>query len=48
MLLDALEKVEKKIKRPLMRNDKKGMVLLMTEFDKTNQKYARSKQTTEQ
>ncbi|XP_071914192.1 probable ATP synthase 24 kDa subunit, mitochondrial isoform X2 [Coffea arabica] len=38
MMLDALEKVEKEIKRPLMRNDKKGMVLLMAEFDKINQK----------
>ncbi|XP_071915335.1 probable ATP synthase 24 kDa subunit, mitochondrial isoform X2 [Coffea arabica] len=38
MMLDALEKVEKEIKRPLMRNDKKGMALLMAEFDKINQK----------
>lgn len=38
MMLDALEKVEQEIKKPLMRNDKKGMALLMTEFDKINKK----------
>ncbi|KAI3521583.1 hypothetical protein L1887_11054 [Cichorium endivia] len=38
MMMDALEKVEKELKKPLMRNDKKGMTLLMTEFDKINQK----------
>ncbi|KAI3680243.1 hypothetical protein L2E82_50468 [Cichorium intybus] len=38
MMMDALEKVEKELKKPLMRNDKKGMALLMTEFDKINQK----------
>lgn len=38
MMFDALERVEKEIKRPLMRNDKKGMALLMAEFDKINQK----------
>lgn len=38
MMMDALEKVEKELKKPLMRNDKKGMALLMTEFDKVNQK----------
>ncbi|KAL6990947.1 hypothetical protein U1Q18_009068, partial [Sarracenia purpurea var. burkii] len=27
MMMDALEKVEKEIKKPLMRNDKKGMAL---------------------
>jgi len=37
-LMDALEKVEKEIKQPLMRNDKKGMALLMAEFDKVNKK----------
>ncbi|KAG6775479.1 hypothetical protein POTOM_018935 [Populus tomentosa] len=36
MMMDALEKVEKEIKKPLMRNDKKGMALLMAEFDKIN------------
>ncbi|GAV68111.1 hypothetical protein CFOL_v3_11614 [Cephalotus follicularis] len=38
MMMDALEKVEKEIKKPLMRNDKKNMALLMAEFDKINQK----------
>lgn len=38
MMIDALEKVEKEIKKPLMRNDKKGMALLMAEFDKVNKK----------
>ncbi|XP_042519425.1 probable ATP synthase 24 kDa subunit, mitochondrial isoform X1 [Macadamia integrifolia] len=38
MMIDALEKVEKEIKQPLMRSDKKGMALLMAEFDKINKK----------
>ncbi|KAI3820028.1 hypothetical protein L1987_13884 [Smallanthus sonchifolius] len=38
MMMDALEKVEKEIKKPLMRNDKKGMTLLTEEFNKINQK----------
>lgn len=38
MMMDALEKVEKEIKKPLMRNDKKGMAILMAEFDKINKK----------
>lgn len=38
-MMDALEKVEKEIKKPLMRNDKKGMAILMAEFDKINKKY---------
>ncbi|PSS21542.1 ATP synthase [Actinidia chinensis var. chinensis] len=38
MMMDALEKIEKEIKKPLMRNDKKGMALLMSEFDKINTK----------
>ena len=38
MMMDALEKVEKEIKKPLMRNDKKGMALLLAEFDKINKK----------
>ncbi|KDO50455.1 hypothetical protein CISIN_1g026285mg [Citrus sinensis] len=32
MMMDALEKVEKEIKKPLMRNDKKGMALLTAEL----------------
>lgn len=39
MMFDALEKVEKELKKPLLRNDKKGMSILMAEFDKINQKY---------
>nr|DAD27464.1 TPA_asm: hypothetical protein HUJ06_028932 [Nelumbo nucifera] len=38
MMMDALEKVEKEIKKPLLRSDKKGMSLLMAEFDKINKK----------
>ncbi|XP_044483798.1 probable ATP synthase 24 kDa subunit, mitochondrial [Mangifera indica] len=38
MMMDALEKVEKEIKKPLMRNDKNGMGLLLAEFDKINKK----------
>ena len=39
LMFDALEKVEKELKKPLMRNDKKGMALLVAEFDKINKKY---------
>ncbi|KAL2519854.1 putative ATP synthase 24 kDa subunit [Forsythia ovata] len=38
MMINALDKVEKELKKPLMRNDKKGMAILMAEFDKINQK----------
>uniref|UniRef100_A0A2P2KNF8 Putative ATP synthase 24 kDa protein n=1 Tax=Rhizophora mucronata TaxID=61149 RepID=A0A2P2KNF8_RHIMU len=38
MMFDALDKVEKELKKPLLRNDKKGMALLMAEFDKINAK----------
>ncbi|KAK1301528.1 hypothetical protein QJS10_CPB12g00292 [Acorus calamus] len=38
MMFDALEKVEKEIKKPLLRDDKKGMALLIAEFDKINKK----------
>ncbi|KAL4361858.1 hypothetical protein GQ457_04G034540 [Hibiscus cannabinus] len=38
MMMDALEKVEKEIKKPLMRDDKKSMALLTAEFDKINKK----------
>ncbi|XP_010531418.1 PREDICTED: probable ATP synthase 24 kDa subunit, mitochondrial [Tarenaya hassleriana] len=38
MMFEALDKVEKEIKKPLMRDDKKGMALLMAEFDKINKK----------
>ncbi|KAJ7956927.1 MALE GAMETOPHYTE DEFECTIVE 1 [Quillaja saponaria] len=38
LMMDALEKVEKEIQKPLLRNDKKGMSLLLAEFDKVNKK----------
>ncbi|XP_050126354.1 probable ATP synthase 24 kDa subunit, mitochondrial [Malus sylvestris] len=38
MMMDALEKVEKELKKPLLRSDKKGMAVLMAEFEKINQK----------
>ncbi|XP_031490092.1 probable ATP synthase 24 kDa subunit, mitochondrial [Nymphaea colorata] len=38
MMMEALDKVEKEIKKPLLRSDKKGMALLLAEFDKINQK----------
>lgn len=38
LMMDALDKVEKELKKPLLRNDKKGMDLLKAEFDKVNQK----------
>ncbi|XVF58666.1 hypothetical protein PTKIN_Ptkin07bG0084300 [Pterospermum kingtungense] len=38
MMMDALDKVEKEIGKPLMRNDKKSMALLTFEFDKINKK----------
>ncbi|KAF9609226.1 hypothetical protein IFM89_014420 [Coptis chinensis] len=38
MMMDALEKVEKELKKSLLRSDKKGMALLTAEFDKINKK----------
>ena len=38
MMMDALEKLEKELKKPLMRSDKKGMALLQAEFDLINKK----------
>lgn len=38
MMFDALEKVETQLKKPLLRSDKKGMAVLMAEFEKVNQK----------
>lgn len=37
-MIEALDKVEKELKKPLLRNDKKGMDLLLAEFDKINKK----------
>lgn len=37
-MMSALDKVEKELKKPLLRNDKKGIALLTAEFDKINQK----------
>lgn len=38
MMMDALDKVENEIGKPLMRNDKKSMAILTGEFDKINKK----------
>ncbi|XP_077214785.1 putative ATP synthase 24 kDa subunit, mitochondrial [Tasmannia lanceolata] len=38
MMMEALDKVEKELKKPLLRSDKKGMSLLLAEFDKINKK----------
>ncbi|OIW17858.1 hypothetical protein TanjilG_14104 [Lupinus angustifolius] len=38
LMIEALEKIEKDLKKPLLRNDKKGMDLLLAEFDKINKK----------
>uniref|UniRef100_A0A0D9VBT5 ATP synthase 24 kDa subunit, mitochondrial n=1 Tax=Leersia perrieri TaxID=77586 RepID=A0A0D9VBT5_9ORYZ len=38
MMMEALEKVEKEIKKPLLRSDKKNMGLLLAEFEKINKK----------
>ncbi|MBA0687010.1 hypothetical protein Goari_014573, partial [Gossypium aridum] len=38
MMMNALDTVEKEIKKPLMRNDKQSMALLTAEFDKINKK----------
>lgn len=42
MMMEALEKVEKEIKKPLLRSDKKNMGLLLAEFEKINKKYLSS------
>ena len=39
LMIDALDKIEKDLKKPLLRNDKKGMDLLLAEFDKINKKW---------
>ncbi|KAJ0961308.1 hypothetical protein J5N97_027104 [Dioscorea zingiberensis] len=38
MMMGALEKIEKEIKKPLLRSDKKNMALLLAEFDNINKK----------
>ncbi|MED6213897.1 hypothetical protein PIB30_097797 [Stylosanthes scabra] len=38
LMMEALDKVEKELKKPLLRDDKKGMDLLLAEFDKINKK----------
>ncbi|TVU33524.1 hypothetical protein EJB05_25347 [Eragrostis curvula] len=38
LMMEALEKVEKDIKKPLLRSDKKNMALLTAEFDKIQKK----------
>jgi Mitochondrial ATP synthase subunit len=37
-MFGALEKVEKDIKKPLLRSDKQNMALLLAEFEKVNKK----------
>ncbi|KAG6485235.1 hypothetical protein ZIOFF_053768 [Zingiber officinale] len=37
-MMKALEKVEKEIKKSLLRSDKKNMALLLAEFDNINKK----------
>lgn len=37
-MMDAVEKVEKQIKKPLMKADKEGMAMLNAEFEKINKK----------
>ncbi|XP_057529047.1 probable ATP synthase 24 kDa subunit, mitochondrial [Amaranthus tricolor] len=38
MMFEALDKIEAEIKKPLLRNDEKGVSRLMAEFDKINKK----------
>lgn len=38
LMMEALEKIESEIKKPLLRSDKKNMSLLQAEFDKVNKK----------
>ncbi|PWZ36893.1 putative ATP synthase subunit, mitochondrial [Zea mays] len=38
LMMEALEKIEKDIKKPLLRSDKNNMATLMAEFDKINAK----------
>lgn len=38
-MMEALDKIEKDIKKPLLRSDKKNMATLLAEFDKINKKY---------
>jgi hypothetical protein len=40
-MMEALEKVEKDIKKPLLRSDTKNMAVLLAEFDKINKKYVK-------
>ena len=40
LMMEALEKIEEDIKKPLLRSDKKNMATLLAEFDKINKKYA--------
>ncbi|KAH9290394.1 hypothetical protein KI387_034511, partial [Taxus chinensis] len=44
MMMDALEKVEKQLNKPLMRNDKNGMALLLAEFNLINKKLGISRE----
>ena len=44
LMIDALDRVEKDLKKPLLRNDTKGMDLLLAEFEKINKKLGIQKQ----
>ncbi|KAG2655770.1 hypothetical protein PVAP13_1KG036300 [Panicum virgatum] len=44
LMMEAVEKIEKDIKKPLLRNDKKNMATLLAEFDKINKKLGFSKE----
>lgn len=38
MMMDAVDKIEKQLKKPLMKADKEGMAMLLAEFEKINKK----------
>ncbi|KAK1367131.1 MALE GAMETOPHYTE DEFECTIVE [Heracleum sosnowskyi] len=44
MMMDAVENIEKQIKKPLMKADKEGMAMLHAEFEKINKKLGISKE----
>lgn len=48
MMMEALDKIEKEIQKPLLRSDKKNMALLEAEFDKINKKLGISEEKYEE
>ncbi|CAN6237106.1 unnamed protein product [Urochloa humidicola] len=44
LMMEAIDKIEKDIKKPLLRSDKKNMATLVAEFDKINRKVGFSKE----